>query len=38
MNIMLKYMIRKALLGHKASSNDYFEFLRSKGARIGRGG
>lgn len=35
---MLKRFIRKALLGYKASSEDYLNYLRNKGAKIGRGG
>lgn len=35
---MIKRLLRKALLGYKASSEDYLNYLRSKGAKIGRGG
>lgn len=34
---MLKRFIRKALLGYKASSETYLNYLRRKGAKIGGG-
>ena len=33
----LKHAIRKILLGHKSTSNDYVNYLRKKGASIGEG-
>lgn len=35
---MIKRLFRKALLGYKASSEDYLNYLRNKGAKINRGG
>lgn len=34
---MLKKWIRKKLLGYKASSEEYLNFLKRKGAKIGGG-
>ncbi len=34
---MLKSYIRKALLGYKASNDDYLNYLKDKGAKIGGG-
>lgn len=35
---MIKNMLRKWILGYKATSESYFQYLRSKGAKIGEGG
>lgn len=34
---MLKRLLRKYVLGYKATSESYFSYLRSKGAKIGNG-
>ena len=34
---MIRKMYRKIIYGHKASSETYIEFLRSRGAKIGEG-
>ena len=34
---MLKDFIRKRVFGYKATSESYFAYLRSKGAKIGQG-